>query len=233
MKKKYITIILVLVFIFMFTTCTAGKSRSTSNKAPPLVCLGNSLTAGHGADIPGVDNKEKSYPAFLQNKINIPVINAGVSGNTTAQGLSRVKDEVLSKNPQIVIIELGANDLFQGISLSTTQDNLQNIINMINNGNRKIYLAKFYSQEMVRTMLAMLQINGYDEQTELINQYDTMFNTLANSNHVQLIDDIWAGLSEIHMSDNMHPNANGYKIMADNYFNALEPYLQENGLLKQ
>lgn len=230
MKIKLFTIL--LVFTFMFTACDAGKSRSTSKKIPPLVCLGNSLTAGHGATVPGTDDKGKSYPAFLQKRVTIPVINAGVSGDTTTQGLVRVNDDVLSKNPQIVIIELGANDLFQGISLSTTQNNLQSIIDMIKNGNRKIYLARFYSHSMVRTMFALLQITGYDEQTVLINQYDAMFDTLAKSNDIELIDDIWAGISEIHMSDNMHPNAKGYEIMANNYFSILKPYLQAKALLK-
>jgi len=230
MKKKWI--IILMVFILMSTVYIIGKSRSTSNKASPLVCLGNSLTAGHGADTPGVDNKEKSFPAFLQNRINIPVINAGVSGDTTAQGLSRVKNDVLSENPQIVIIELGGNDLLQGISLSTTQNNLQSILTMLNNGSRKIYLSKFYTETTARAMLTMLQITDFDEQTALINQYDAMFNTLATSNNAELIDDIWTGVWGIHMSDNIHPNKRGYEIMADNYFNALAPYLREKGFLK-
>jgi len=223
--------IILMVFI-MFMSCTDGKNRSIPNNAPVLVCFGNSLTAGHGATTPGVDDKEKSYPAFLQEKINIPVINAGVSGDTTAQGLSRVHDDVLSKNPHIVIIELGANDLFQGIPLSTTQDNLQKILNILNNGNRKIYLAKFYTETIARAMLTMLQITDYDEQTALIHQYDNMFNTLALSNNAELVDDIWAGVMGIHMSDEHHPNEKGYKIMADNYFAVLKPYLQANNLLK-
>ena len=221
-----------MVFISMCAACSGEKSRSISNKTPVLVCFGNSLTAGHGAVTPGVDDREKSYPAFLQERINIPVINAGVSGDTTAQGLSRVNDDVLSKNPHIVIIELGANDLFQGIPLSTTQDNLQKIINMVNNGNRKIYLAKFYTEPIARAMVTMLQVSDYDEQTALIHQYDTMFNTLALSNNAELVDDIWAGISGIHMSDEHHPNEKGYKIMADNYFTVLKPYLQANNLLK-
>jgi len=223
--------IILMVFI-MFMSCTDGKDRSTSNTVPALVCFGNSLTAGHGATTPGVDDKERSYPAFLQEKINIPVINAGVSGDTTAQGLSRVHDDVLSHNPRIVIIELGANDLFQGIPLSTTRDNLQKIINMVQSENRKIYIAKFYTETIARAMITMLQITDYDEQSALIHQYDTMFTTLALSNNATLVDDIWTGLWGIHMSDQHHPNEKGYKIMADNYFTVLKPYLHANNLLK-
>jgi acyl-CoA thioesterase-1 len=232
MKKFafFFGIILGMIISFSFVGC--DNDTTSDNKGVTLVCLGNSLTAGFGATTPGVDNKAKSYPAYLQNKTNIPVINAGVSGNTTSQGLSRVNTDVLSKNPQIVIIELGANDLFRGIPLSTTRDNLQDIIDMIDNGNRKIYLAKFYTETVARAMAVSLRITDYNIQTALINQYNNMFNTLALSNNVVLIDDIWAGVWGIHMSDGIHPNAAGYQIMANNYFNVLQPYLQANNLIK-
>jgi len=218
MRREWIAVLLVL--FFLFTACVSGTR--VLHEGPTVVCLGNSLTSGHGADIPGVDNFNKSYPAFLQNRINIPVINAGVSGNTTAQGLARVSKDVLSYNPSIVIIELGANDLMQGIDISITRDNLQSIINMVNDGSRKIYLVKFFTEAIAREMMPPDQAAAYDN----------MFNTLAAANNVELINDIWAGVWGIHMSDHIHPNAAGYERMAENYFNALRPFLQANGLLK-
>jgi acyl-CoA thioesterase-1 len=231
--KKFIfsfVVIIGLVIGFFLTGCDNGTTNSSQGIT--LVCLGNSLTAGYGATIPGMDDKSKSYPAYLQNKINIPVVNSGVSGNTTSQGLSRIDTDVLSKNPRIVIIELGGNDLFQGIPVTTTWNNLGNIINKLNNGNRKIYLAKFYTDTVARTMAANFGIIDYDIQTTLINQYDNMFNALASSNKVVLIDDIWDGVWGIHMSDSIHPNAAGYEIMANNYFRVLQSYLQANNFLK-
>ena len=212
--------------------CDSGKNKSASTKNLSLVCLGDSLTAGHGAVIPGVDDKSRSYPAFIQDKITIPVINAGVSGDTSAQGLARVND-VLSENPRIVIIELGANDLLQGVPITVTQNNLQEIIAGIKNEGRKIYIAKFYTETIAREMIHTLRITaGYNEQTELIKQYDEMFNSLAISNNAELIENIWTGVWGINMSDDIHPNENGYKIMAENYFKALKPYLEANNLLK-
>jgi acyl-CoA thioesterase-1 len=230
--KKFISHpgVIFIITILYFTACDNGVTNN--DQGVTLVCLGNSLTAGYGATTPGVDDKSKSYPAYLQNKINIPVINAGVSGNTTSQGLSRVNSDVLSKNPQIVIIELGANDLFQGVPITTTKDNLQKIINIINNGNRKIYIAKFFTETVARDMAANLGINNYAIQTEIINQYNNMYDTLALSNNVILINDIWDGVWGMYMSDDVHPNAAGYEIMANNYFKALQPYLQENNLMK-
>jgi acyl-CoA thioesterase-1 len=232
MKKAIFSavIILGLIITFSFIGCDNGTTSNSQDKT--LVCLGDSLTAGYGATTPGVDDKSKSYPAYLQDKINIPVVNAGISGNTTLQGLSRVDTDVLVKNPQIVIIELGANDLFQGISITNTQDNLQNIIKKLNNENRKIYLAKFYTDEIARTMANNNGITNYSLQTALINQYDNMFNTLSSSNNVILIDNIWDNVWGIHMSDDVHPDATGYEIMANNYFKILQPYLEANDLLK-
>jgi acyl-CoA thioesterase-1 len=220
--------VIPIIIILCFTSCDNGSTNN--DQGITLVCLGNSLTAGYGATTPGIDNKLKSYPAYLQNKINIPVINAGVSGDTSFQGLSRVNSDVLSKYPWIVIIELGANDVFQRIPIANTKENLQSIIDMVDNGKRKIYIAKFYTETVARAVIAGNGISDYDTQTTLIKLYDNMYNTLASSNNVVLIEDIWDGVWGIHMSDDFHPNAKGYEIMADNYFNVLQPYLQENNL---
>jgi acyl-CoA thioesterase-1 len=223
-------IVLILIISLYGAGCDNG---STNNyRGTTLVCLGDSLTAGYGATVPGKDDTSKSYPAYLQNKINIPVINAGASGDTTSQGLSRVISDVLSQNPWIVIIELGANDIFKGISAQTTKNNLQKIIGMVDNGNRKIYLAKFYTESVARSMAEYHGISDYDMQTLLINLYDDMFRALASSNNVEIIDAIWDGVWGEHMSDEVHPNAEGYAIMADNYFKALQPYLEEHNLIK-
>ena len=197
-----------------------------------MVCLGDSLTAGYGASVQGVTDKTKSYPAYLQNRVSIPVINAGVSGDTTAQGLARVDAEVLSQNPQIVVIFLGANDLGRLIPVTTTKANLQNIINKVNNGNRKIYLVKFYTPAVAGALANALGITDNAVQAALITQYDNMFNSLESENDVTLIEDIWSGVWGINMSDAVHPNSRGYEIIANNVFNVLQPYLQGADLLK-
>jgi lysophospholipase L1-like esterase len=149
----------------------------------------------------------------LQNKVNIPVINVGVGGDTTAKGLARVKKDVLSKNPRIVIIMLGANDWGQKVSLATTQKNLQKIIDMVNDGKRKIYLVRFYPGP------------GWNEKV------DNMFNTLVSSNNIELIDAPWDDVWKNSL-DGFHPNAKGQELMAEHFFITLKPYLEENNLLK-
>ena len=211
----------IAVFTLLLLVTVVGcENDSTINKGEDiiLICLGDSLTAGFGATRPFLVDKSNSYPAYLQKKVNFSVINAGVSGDTTAQGLARVDSDVLSKDPDIVIILLGANDVFSDIPISTTQNNLQNIINKVDSGNRKIYLAKFYTDATAAAMSI---------PSDTITQYNNMFTTLAaSSNKITLIEDIWTGVWGIHMSDNIHPNARGYEIMADNIFNAIKPCLQ-------
>jgi acyl-CoA thioesterase-1 len=232
MKKSVFSMVVILGLAAGLFFIGCNNDTTNNNQDATLVCLGNSLTAGYGATTPGKDDKSKSYPAYLQDKVNIPVVNAGVSGNTSSQGLFRVDTDVLSKNPRIVIIELGANDLLHGISVTATGSNLQEIIDNLDDGNRKIYLARFYTDAIVRDMANSIRITDYDTQTFIIDQYNNMFNALESSNNVVLINDIWDGVWGIHMSDSVHPNAAGYKIMADNYFKALQPYLQDNDLLK-
>jgi acyl-CoA thioesterase-1 len=213
MKNKLVFVLWVAFSLVFLACATTGGSTSGEET---IVCLGDSMTSGYSATVVGKNDKSKSWPAFLQNKVNIPVINAGMNGESTAQKLAHMKRDVLSKNPRIVIIETGGNDGLMKIPLSTTKNNLQKIIDMVNDGRRKIYLARFYP---------------------LWNdQVDDMFNTLASSNNIEQIDysfmnDIW-GVKEYISADGLHPNAKGYEIMADNIFKVLKPYLEANNLLK-
>jgi acyl-CoA thioesterase-1 len=189
-----------------------------------LVCLGDSLTAGYGAVESKKDDKTKSYPAYLQKKVNMPVINKGLSGGSSAYGLSQINSILETENPHILIIELGANDyLLWNVPVNKTHENLQAIIDRANDGQRKIYLAKFYTEQVATDLKA-------DPKT--IDQYDAMFTALASEDNVELIADIWTGVwgKSEYMSDEHHPNAEGYEIMANNYFDAMKDYLEANGL---
>ncbi|MDR2716515.1 MAG: GDSL-type esterase/lipase family protein [Treponema sp.] len=213
MKSKLLFVLWV-VFSVVFMAC--ATTRGSTSGEETIVCFGDSLTSGYSATVVGKDDKSKAWPAFLQNKVNIPVINAGVGGDNTAQGLARVKKDVLSKNPRIVIIFLGGNDYIQRIHPDTTKNNLQKIIDMVNDGRRKIYITSFYGPDW------------FDEVKD-------MYNTLASSNNIELIDLPFFG--EIRakkelMADELHPNAKGCEIMADYFFKALKPYLEANNLLK-
>ena len=218
-RKHFFGMALFAIIALVFTVGAKGSSTPVQET---IVCLGDSITSGFAATVVGKDDKSKAWPAILQNKVNIPVINAGVPGNTTAQGLARVKKDVLSKNPRIVIIELGASDFFQKIPLATIRKNLQKIIDMVNDGKRKIYLIHLLTYRPI-------EIDYYE-----------VFNTLASSNNIELIDSDWPiwGVEELNNKNDKtvpggHPNPKGHEIIAEYIFNDLKPYLEANNLLKE
>jgi len=228
MKKKFFAFFIILPLLaagLFFAACDGEKGEDTPKENNVIVCLGDSLTAGFGATVPNVDDKTKSYPAFLQEKVKIPVINAGVSGNTTANALARLDSDVLSHSPKVVVIILGANDIFNEVNLAITEMNYKSIMNKIDNGKRKIYLAKFYTDAIALQLLVMYPDVDLDA-------YNAMYTTLASSPNVELIEDIWDGIWGIYMSDFVHPNATGYELMAGNIFKEMEPYLTSNGFVK-
>ena len=223
---------LICVIGLSFFGCDNG-STSVDNRAV-LVCFGDSLTAGTSATTPYQVDKSRSYPAFLQKKVNMKVENLGDSGDTTVAARDRI-NTVIDKNPRIVIIEFGANDCFSRIPVAETMENLDAIITILNDGNRKLYLAKFYNDTVVQYLKSLPDlpiIGGFKELANKKDEYDLMFSALESKHHgIELIEDIWADVWGIHMGDPIHPNAEGYEIMAEHYYNALFPYLLENDFL--
>jgi len=229
--KKYMIAAVVALFLF-----GCSSTDDETEKEAKIVCFGNSLTEGYGAgteDLP-ID-KNKSYPHYLAEKVNIPVINLGVSGETTANAVKRIGD-VLSHNPTVVFIEFGANDLFDQVVSSwfgkdinpdfvdKAKKNFETILDKLADGNRQIYLIKFYNETVAREMI-MEHLN--EEYMWIYDQYEAMFSSLKNKyKKVSLIENMWDGIwgnSELMYADDIyeiHPNAAGYKIMADNIFNA-------------
>jgi len=235
-------LVVALVLGMTVVGCDTGTTNvsPTNGKKTTLVCLGDSATAGYNGTT-RADNKSQSYPAYLQKKAdNISVINAGVGGDTTEMALARVDSDVLSKNPDIVIILLGGNDFkgrFKGLSnetiIETAKSNLQKIINKIDNGNRKIYLANFFTDEMTKVTIppgTLIEVPGgttIETSQDDIDKYKNMYSVLAaSSSNITLIEDVWTGIWGVHMSDALHPDAQGYEIMADNIYKVVQPYLE-------
>jgi len=230
-----------IIIILIFTLAGCGSETSTPNtpttpntpKTGPIVCLGDSLTEGYGASEPSKVDKTKSYPEFLQNKVKANVVNAGISGDTAEGGLARVDKDVLSYNPQMVIISLGANNFLRLKPASEAKNDLQAIINKVKSEERKIYLASFigdaaWQDSYLQTFLIMPP--GI---LALLDDYRKIYDELRSENKdIGYISNIWKGIGKNQMSDLIHPNAEGYSIMADNIFAVIKPYLTENNLLK-
>jgi acyl-CoA thioesterase-1 len=204
---------------------------SVVNPNEVIVCFGDSLTAGMGAGGPNVEDRSKSYPAYLQEKVNVPVVNAGISGETTTDALFRMNRDVLSLSPQVVLVEFGGNDFLSQIDLAITSHNLGVLLSNLADGSRKVYLIKFYNQESIAQIIASAGL-GEREQREIINRYNAMYQQLAGMYKIEIIDSFWNGAWGAYMSDSIHANARGYELMAVNIFHAMQPYLEAKGMVR-
>ena len=185
---------LLIAFIFFLTGCQSPIANRDST-GTTVVCFGDSLTAGFGAAI-GHD-----YPSFLSEKISLPIINTGVTGNTTADALKRLDKDVLRHNSKLVIITLGANDYFHGMPLEETLANLKKIIERIKEHGAMVVFAEV-------------------QMGVLGDPYIDDFTSLARREHILLIPNILSGIIDNpqYKHDNIHPNDEGYKIMADRIY---------------
>ncbi len=181
---------------------------------PVILAFGDSLTAGFAVD------PKDSYPARLQRLLDekgyhYKVVNAGVSGDTTAGGASRI-GWVLQHEPEIVIIELGANDGLLGLSISEMRKNLGIIIEACQKKGAKVLLA---GMEITPNLGA-----------EYSQDFRESFTLLAKQYKVPLIPfflkDV-AARPELTQPDGVHPLAKGYEIATQTVFQYLEPMLKK------
>ena len=231
-------IAVIYIIIFGILGCENASSPSSSVEIDkrPIVCFGDSLTEGYGASKPGQIDKSKSYPAFLQEKIRVDVINVGISGDRASGGLARMDSDVLAKDPQMVILLLGGNDFLGRRSANEAKDDLQAIIDKAKNQNIKIYLASFIGdstwEESYLQYSQLLPGASISELRSLLADYKRVYAELSSENKdIEYIGNIWRGIGILQMSDPIHPNAEGYRIMADNIFAEIRPYLKEKNLL--
>ncbi|MCL2101386.1 MAG: GDSL-type esterase/lipase family protein [Fibromonadales bacterium] len=235
------SIVLAMFLALLVTGCSDGGDDYNGKT---IVCFGNSLTIGYGAgDSINPIDESKSYPAYLEKKVNIPVVNLGKNGLSAEQAVDSIKKHRRELNSaEIVIIELGANDLIDrvlasffnaGIDYDFVEEKVERsfeaILDYIESlgGKHKIYLAKFYNEEVADDLF-----DYFPEFKFAYKKYEDMFERLKEKYNVEIIDNIWDGVWGEHMYDLIHPNAKGYEIMTDNYFKAMKNFLEENNLLK-
>lgn len=190
----------------------ANSTGSTSKKT--IIFFGNSITAGYGLEM------NQAFPALIQEKIDslgLPyqVVNAGLSGETTASGNSRV-EWVLQNDVDIFVLELGGNDGLRGISTEETRKNLLEIIEKVRAENPD-----------VKVVIAGMQIppNMGEEYT---SKFRKIFPAVAEQKNTKLIPFLLkdvGGIQELNQPDGIHPTAEGHKIVAENVWETLQPML--------
>ena len=180
-----------------------------------LVVLGDSLSAGFGVD------PAEAWPARIQEWIRgarLPwkLVNAGVSGDTTAGGLRRL-DWVLRRPVDALLIELGGNDGLRGLPLEATRTNLQAVIERTR--------AKYPEARIVIAGMKMPDNLG----EAYTRQFEGLFRDLAEKHRLALIPFLLDGVGgrpELNLPDQIHPNAEGHRRVATNVWNVLQPVLQ-------
>jgi acyl-CoA thioesterase-1 len=186
-----------------------------SSAAPKVILFfGDSLTAGYGL------SQEEAFPALIGKKLDksgkpAKVVNAGLSGETSAGGLSRI-DWILRQPVDVFVLELGANDGLRGLPLDQTQKNLQSIIDKVR--------AKNPSVKIVLAGMMVPPNMGAD----YTSKFKKIYPELAKKNSLVLIpfllQDV-AGKEELNQADGIHPNTEGHKIVANNVFKILDPLI--------
>lgn len=222
MKKIYLFTPLFLAC--MLQGCADPKPVSKSNRQTNasgkkiedkrvILFFGDSLTAGYGLD------ETEAFPALIQQKVDsldLPykVVNAGVSGETTAGGKGRI-DWVLKQHIDVFVLELGANDGLRGIPVAETERNLQYITDKVK--------EKYPNVRIILT--GMMVPPNMGEQ--YAKDFKNIFPKIANKNSMSFMPFLLEGVAgdrKLNQGDGIHPTAEGHKIIANNMW----PVLVEN-----
>jgi acyl-CoA thioesterase I len=217
---------LLLLALSAFAACKGGPSKEAASappaasppatpvkSVPKIVAFGDSLTAGYGL------NPDESYPSLLQKRLaadglDYQVVNAGISGDTSAGGVRRIDWSLEGGDVKVVILELGANDILRGQPISEMKKNLSTII------------------EHAKARGAQVLLAGMEAPTNSGIDYRRWthgaFGELAKEHHVALIPfflDRVAGVQSLNQEDGIHPNSEGARIVADTVYQYLKPML--------
>jgi len=200
MKYKTLILGIFLIMLFVFGAYYFSRTENITNypsKGTDIIAFGDSLVVGVGS------TNENDFVSLLSQKIGLPIINLGHSGDTTIDGIERI-NELDDYNPKVVILLLGGNDHLKKISVTDTHKNLAVLIENIQSRGAVVLL---------------LGVRG-----GLFNdRFDTEFEKLRNTYNTAFVPDVLDGLfgNAKYMSDPIHPNDIGYKIIAGRVYPVL------------
>jgi acyl-CoA thioesterase I len=189
-------------------------ASKTDDDRPKIVCLGDSLTAGLGLV------ETQAFPSLLQQKVDAEgysyeVVNAGVSGDTSAGGLRRL-DWALQENVRVLILALGANDGLRGLSVAEMKENLSKIIEAAEQRHVAVILAGMEAPPNYGAEYSAAFRQAY---REIALRYRVLF--------IPFLLDKVAGVASLNQADGIHPNPQGAVIVADNVWAVLKPLLDQ------
>jgi acyl-CoA thioesterase-1 len=197
--------------VFAFALCILA---SAAHSATTVVCLGDSLTEGYGVEA------EDAFPSVVERRLrdrghDVRIVNAGISGATSASGVSRLQWQ-LRAAPELLILALGGNDGLRGIDPVSTRKNLASAIELARSRGVKVILA------------GMRLPPNYGP--DYVAAFERIFPELAREYELPLIPFLLENVAaqpHLNLPDGIHPNAAGYERVADNVLPVLEPLLEE------
>ena len=192
----------------------SARSADTADRRPLIVCFGDSLTAGYGAD------ESNSYPDFLQHALDrdgyhYRVVNEGISGNTTKDGVDRLS-EVQALHPAVVVLEFGGNDGLRGIQVGIMRSNLSTMISGLQHAGAKVVLAGITLPP--------------DFGPDYVSSFTGTYPELARKFNVPVLPFILKGVYGVDglmQADGIHATDKGNEIVAQNVLPLVEPLLKK------
>lgn len=221
-RKRFLTMHfrLLLTCLAIGAALASGQSADAARRDPSgmrtILMLGDSLTDGYGL------SRREAYPALVTEKLRMAghkfeVINAGVSGDTTAGGLRRIPS-YLNRKIDVLLVELGINDAFRGVAIDQMRSNLQAIIDRTRAKNPKVAIV-----------IAGMQLPLYGADT-YVRSFGEMYAELATKNNAALVPYLLQGVGgdpSLNLADRIHPNAAGQRILAENVWRVLDPIVRQ------
>lgn len=192
---------LPLLLILAGCGVAADEIPNLDSPGQTIVCLGDSITSGVGA------TPETAYPSLLTSRLGTEVINQGVPGDTTEEGLARV-DDVLAEDPWLVIVELGGNDILNRVPPERTEAALRQIV-----------------QRLLAANVAVVLI---ELEVPFAGRYAEIYSRIGDEYDVPVIDDVLGEiLTDASLkADPIHPNSRGHEVLAAALAEELEPILE-------
>jgi len=196
------------------TPAATPPPPAINDKRPLIVCFGDSLTAGYGTEL------GKSYPDYLQADLDAKgyhyrVVNEGISGNTTKDGVERV-DSIVAMRPALVVVEFGGNDGLRGLRIEDSRANLDKIVSTLKASGTKIVMAGITLPP--------------DYGPDYIQQFNETYALLAKKYNVPLLPFLLKGVFGVDgmmQRDNTHATAEGNKVVANNVLPLVVPLLKK------
>ncbi len=200
----------VLWIIGGLAGCVKREIKNSESNGKNIICFGDSITFGYGV------GSGEDFPSALGKLVKVGVINAGIDGDTSTEALKRLDSDVLIREPFLVIIEFGGNDFLRRIPQEETINNIKEMVERI---------------QQIGAMVALADTSA----GMFMREYRLAFHKIAEEKGTIFIPSILSGIitNPAMKSDFLHPNANGYKLIAQRIYQSIKPYLNKEILSEE